>query len=45
MYNCLVYFKPLNPNVIMHILNTVLYTFPKVLTKRICLLIKSVFSW
>ena len=28
-----------------HILHTVLYTFPKVLTRRICLTIKSFFSW
>ena len=32
-----------HPNVIMHILHTVLYTFLKVLTRRICLLIKSFF--
>ena len=29
----------------MHFLHTVLYTFPMVLTKRISLTIKSVFSW
>ena len=29
----------------MHILHTVLYTFTKVLTGRICLIIKSFFSW
>ena len=29
----------------MHILHTVLYTFPKVLTRRICLLIRSFFCW
>ena len=29
----------------MHILHTVLYTFPKVLKKTICLWIKSFFSW
>ena len=29
----------------MHILYTVLYTFPKVLARRICLTIKSFFSW
>ena len=34
---------PLHPNIIMHILHTVLYTFPEVLTRRICLLIKSFF--
>ena len=36
---------PLHPKVIMHILHTVLYTFPKVLTRRICLPIKSFFCW
>ena len=34
-------FNPLHPNISMHILHTVLYTFPKVLTRRICLTIKS----
>ena len=33
--------KPLHPNISMHILYTVLYTNPKVLTRRICLTIKS----
>ena len=37
--------KPLHPNIRMHILHTVLYTFPKVLTRRIFLSIKSFFSW
>ena len=37
--------NPLHPNISMHILHTVLYTFPKVLTRRICLTIKSFFSW
>ena len=36
---------PLQPNISMHILHTVLYTFLKVLTRRICLTIKSFFSW
>ena len=36
--------NPLHPNISMHILHTVLYTFPKVLTRRICLTIKSFFS-
>ena len=36
---------PLDPKVIMHILHTVLYTFPKVLTRRFSLLIKSFFCW
>ena len=37
--------NPLHPNISMHILHTVLYTFLKVLTRRICLTIKSFFSW
>ena len=36
---------PLHPNISVHILHTVLCTFPKVLTRRICLTIKSFFSW
>ena len=28
--------NPLHPNISMHILYTALYTFPKVLAKRIC---------
>ena len=36
--------NPLHPNIIMHNLPTVVYTFPKVLTRRICLTIKSFFS-
>ena len=35
----------LHPNISMHILPTVLYRFPMALTRRICLTIKSVFSW
>ena len=31
-------FNPLHPNISMYILHTVLYTFPKVLTGRICLI-------
>ena len=38
-------FSPLHPNFTLHILHTVLYTFPNVLTRRICLTIKSFFSW
>ena len=38
-------FNPLHPNISMHILPTVLYTFPKRLTRRISLTIKSCFSW
>ena len=46
--------NPLQPNISMHILHTVLHTFSKRLTRRICLTIKSclnswwsspVFSW
>ena len=36
-------FNPLHPNISMHILHTVLYTFPRVLTWRICLTVKSFF--
>ena len=39
------WFNPLRPNISMHILYTVLYTFPKVLTRRICLLIKRLLPW
>ena len=38
-------FNPLYPNISTHILHTVLFTFPKVLTRRICLTIKSLCSW
>ena len=38
-------FNPLHPNIRMHILHTVLYTFPDVLARRICLTIKRLFSW
>ena len=34
-----------HPNISMHILDTVLFTFPKVLTRRICLTIKNSFIW
>ena len=33
--------NPLHPNISMHILHTVLYTFPMVLTRRISLTIQS----
>ena len=33
--------NPLHPDISMHILHTVIYTNPKVLTRRICLTIKS----
>ena len=36
---------PLDRNISMHILHNFLKTFPKVLTRRICLNIKSFFSW
>ena len=32
--------KPLHLNIVIHILHTLLYTFPLVLTRRICLTIK-----
>ena len=38
-------FNPLHPNISMHILHTVLHTFPKRLTWRICLTVKSCLSW
>ena len=37
--------NPFHPNISMHILHTVLYTFPTVLTRRICLTIKSFSGW
>ena len=37
--------KPLHSNISMHILHTVLYTFPNVLTRRICLAVKSYLCW
>ena len=37
--------NPLHPNFSMYILHTVLYTFPKVLTRRIWLTIKSFLGW
>ena len=42
---CTCSISPLNPNISTHILYTVLYTFPKVLTRRICFTIKSFFSF
>ena len=35
---------PFQPNISMYILHTFLYTFPKGLTRRICVRIKSCFS-
>ena len=37
-------FNRLHPNIRMHILHTVLYTFPNVLARRICLTMKRFFS-
>ena len=34
-----------HPNISINILHTVLYIFPKALTRRICLKIKSFFAW
>ena len=39
-----VFINPSHPNIILHILYTLLYTFPKVLTRRICIVIKNFFS-
>ena len=36
--------NPLHPSISMHILHTVLFTFPKALSRRICLTIKSFYS-
>ena len=38
-------FNPLHPNPSVPILHNVLYKFPKVMTRRICGIIKSFFSW
>ena len=38
-------FNPLHSNIRIHMLQTVLYIFPYVLARRICLTIKSFFSW
>ena len=35
--------NPLHPKISVYILHTVFYTFPKVLTRRICLTIKKFF--
>ena len=40
-----VYVDPFHPSINEHILHTVLYTFPKMLTRRICLKVKSFFNW
>ena len=38
-------FNPFHPDISVHILHTALYTFYKVLTRRICLTITGFFSW
>ena len=42
---CKSFINPLHPKISLYILHTALYTFPKVLTERICLPIKSFFCW
>ena len=42
---CPTVFNSLHPNISIHILRTVLCTFTKVLTRRICLTIKHFFTW
>ena len=37
--------NPLHPYINMHILHTILFTFPKVLTRRISLTVKRVLHW
>ena len=37
--------NPLHPNISMQILPSVLYTFPEVLIRRICLTITNFFGW
>ena len=44
-FNFLLLVNPLHPNIGIHILHSVLYTLPKLLTRRIFLTIKSFFSW
>ena len=43
--NGLTLLNPLYPNISMHILHTVIHTFAKRLKRRICVMIKSFFSW
>ena len=40
-YSMKSFLKSLHPDINMHMLHTVLYTFPKELTRRMCLTIKS----
>ena len=42
---CLRKVNPLHPNISMHLLHTVFHAFFKVLTRRICLTIKSFSGW
>ena len=37
--------RKLKKRIFIIIIHTVLYNFPKVLTRKICLTIKSLFSW
>ena len=39
------FLNPLPPDISINILHSIHQTFPKVLTKRICLIITSCFSW
>ena len=39
------FLNPLPPDISIQTLHTIHYAFPKVLTKRICLIITSCFSW
>ena len=41
----LIYINPWHSNISMHILHSILCTFPRVLTRRICSMIKSFISW
>ena len=43
--NSTFYYNPLHRNISKDILHTVLYTFPMLLTRRICLTTKSFSSW
>ena len=45
LYNQKLTLDPFHPNISIHILHTVLYTFPQVLTRRIFSTIKSFISW
>ena len=42
---CVLSVNPLHSNISMHILLSVLCTFPKMLIRRVCLKIKRIFSW